>query len=82
MVVVSVGIEYFKRNFLQEVINGEPDKLVRVLVAMEDAQATYQILRLSAASRLLHMLAQSRLPSYTKLLKIRTLWWSGRRRLP
>ena len=38
------------------VINGEPAELVRVLVLMEDAQASFHILRLSATSRLSHLL--------------------------
>ena len=36
--------------------NGEPAELVRALVPMEDAQASFQILRLSATSRLSHLL--------------------------
>ena len=56
VVGVPVGIEQFKRNFLQEAVNGEPAELVRELVLMEDAQASFQILRLSAASRLSHLL--------------------------
>ena len=42
--------------FSQEVTNGEPVELVRALVPMEDAQASFQILHLSAASRLSHLL--------------------------
>ena len=52
----SVGIEQFQRNFLQEAANGEPAELVRALVPMEDAQTSFQILRLSATSRLSHLL--------------------------
>ena len=37
-------------------VNGEPADLVRALVPMEDAQASFQILRLSATSRLSHLL--------------------------
>ena len=56
VVEVSVGTEQFKNsNFLQEMVNGEPAKLVRVLVPMEDAQAIFQIMRLFAASCLLHL---------------------------
>ena len=43
-------------GFLQEAVNGEPAELVRVLVPMEEAQASYQILRLSSGSRLSHLL--------------------------
>ena len=53
---VPVGTEQFKRDFLQEAVNGESAELVRVLVPMEDAQAIFQILRLSAASRLSYLL--------------------------
>ena len=53
---VPVGTEQFQRNFLQETVNGEPAELVRALVPMEDAQASFQILRLSATSRLSHLL--------------------------
>ena len=44
------------RDFLQEAVNGEPAELVRALVPMEEAQASFQILRLSAPSRLSHLL--------------------------
>ena len=82
VVGVSVGIEHFKRNFLQEVVNGDPAELVIALVPMEDAQASFQILCLPAASRPSHIcFAQSRPPSYAKLMPITTLWWSGRWRL-
>ena len=53
---VPVGTEQFQRGFLQEVANGEPAELVRALVPMEDAQASFQIFRLSATSRLLNLL--------------------------
>ena len=56
VVGVPVGTEQFQRDFLQEAVNGEPVELVRVLVPMEDAQASFQILRLSATSRLSHLL--------------------------
>ena len=56
VVGVLVGTEQFQRDFLQEAVNGEPAELVRALVAMEDAQASFQILRLSAISRLSHLL--------------------------
>ena len=53
---VPIGAERFKQDFLQEVVDGEPAELVRALVPMEDAQASFQILRLSTASRLSHLL--------------------------
>ena len=51
-----VRIEQFKHNCLQEHVNEEPAKLVRALVSMEEAQASVQILRLSATFRLSHLL--------------------------
>ena len=56
VVGVPIGTEEFQRDFLQEVVNGEPAELVRVLVPMEDAQVSFHILRLSATSRLSHLL--------------------------
>ena len=56
VVGVPVGTEQFQRDFLQEAANGEPAELVRALVPMEDAQANFHILRLSATSRLSHLL--------------------------
>ena len=56
VVGVPVGTEKFQRDFLQEAVNGEPAELVRALVPMEDAQASFHILRLSATSRLSHLL--------------------------
>ena len=56
VVGVPVGTEQFQRDFLQEAVNEEPAELVRALVPMEDAQASFQILRLSATSRLSHLL--------------------------
>ena len=53
---VPVGTEQFQRDFLQEAVNGEPAELVRALVPMKDAQASFQILHLSATSRLSHLL--------------------------
>ena len=53
---VPVGTEQFQRDFLQETVNGEPAELVRALVPMEDAQASFHILRLSATPRLSHLL--------------------------
>ena len=56
VVGVPVGTGQFQRDFLQEAVNGEPAKLVRALVPMEDTQASFQILRLSVTSRLSHLL--------------------------
>ena len=56
VVGVPVGTEQFQRDFLQEAVNGEPAELVRALVPMENAQASFQSLRLSATSRLSHLL--------------------------
>ena len=56
VVGVPVGTEHFKRVFLQEVVNEEPAELVKALFPMEDAQASFHILRLSAAFRLSHLL--------------------------
>ena len=64
VVGVPVGIEQFQRDFLQEAVNGEPAELVRALVPIEDAQASFHILRLSATSRLSHLL-RTFLPSIT-----------------
>ena len=64
VVGVSVGTEQFQRDFLQEAVNGEPAEFVRALVPMEDAQASFQILRLSVTSRLSHLL-QTVPPSIT-----------------
>ena len=41
VVGVPVGTEQFQRDFLQEAVNGETAKLVRALVPMEDAQASF-----------------------------------------
>ena len=51
-----MGTEQFQRDFVQEVVYEEPAKLLRALVSMEDAQASIQILRLSAVSRLSYLL--------------------------
>ena len=56
VVGVPVGTEQFQCDLLQEAVNGEPAELVRALVPMEDAQASFQILRLSATSRLSYLL--------------------------
>ena len=77
VVGVPVGTEQFQRDFLQEAVNGEPAELVRALVPMEDAQASFHILRLSSTFRLHIYFDQSRPPSRAKLQQITTLWWSG-----
>ena len=51
IVGVPVGTEQLKRD-LQDAVHGEPAELVKALVSMEDAQASFQILCLSTASRL------------------------------
>ena len=56
VVGVPVATEQFQLDFLQEAVNGEPAELVKALVPMEDAQASFQILRLSATSRLSQLL--------------------------
>ena len=56
VVGVPVGTEQFQRDFFRGAVNGEPAELVRALVPMEDSQASFQILRLSATSRLSHLL--------------------------
>ena len=43
VVEAAVGTKQFQPNFLQEAADGEPAELVRVLVPMEDAQASFQI---------------------------------------
>ena len=79
---VVVGTEHFKRDFLKGVGNGNPAELVRALGPIEVAQASLQILRLSAASRLSYTcFTQSRPPSHINRLQITTLSYSGRWRL-
>ena len=56
VVGVPVGTEQFQRDFLQEAVNGEPAEIVRALVPMEEAQASFHMFRLSATSRLSHLL--------------------------
>ena len=51
-----MGTQKFKRDFVKEAVNGEIAELVRALVPVDDAQVSFQILRLSAVSRLLHLL--------------------------
>ena len=52
------GTEQFQRDFLQETVNREPAELVRALVPMEDVQASFHILRLSATSHPSHLLGR------------------------
>ena len=81
VVGVPVGTEQFQRDFLQEAVKGEPAELVRALVPMEDAQASFQILRLSSTSRLSHLL-RTVPPSITcQAAANYDAWWSGRWRL-
>ena len=61
---VPIGTAQLQRDFLQEAVNGEPVELVRALVPMEDAQASFHILRLSTTSCLSHLL-QTVPPSIT-----------------
>ena len=72
VVGVPVGTEEFQRDFSQEAVNGEPTELVRALVPMEDAQASFQILRLSATSASHICFEQSRSPPRAKLQQITT----------
>ena len=55
VVGVPVGTEQLQRYFLQEAVSGEPAEIVRALVPMEDAQASFQMLRLSVTSRVSHL---------------------------
>ena len=50
VVIERLRTEPVMRDCLQEVVKGEPAELMSALVVMEDAQASFQILRLSAAS--------------------------------
>jgi len=51
-----VGTEQFKRDFVNQAVNGELSELVRALVLIDDAQASFQILRLYTVFRLSHLL--------------------------
>ena len=55
VVRVPVGTTQFQRDFLREAVSGEPVELVRALDPMEDAQASFQFLRLSATSPVSHL---------------------------
>ena len=66
---VSVGTGNFKRDFLQEVVKGEPAELVRALVPMEDTQANFQISCIYLPFPACHTsFAQIHPPSHTMLL--------------
>ena len=52
VVGVPVGSEDYQRRHVSETMNGEPAELLRALTEMEDTQASFQILRLSAATRM------------------------------
>ena len=56
VVRVPAGAGNFKRDFLQEVVSGEPGELVRALVSRWDAQASFHVVRLSVVSRVSHLL--------------------------
>ena len=56
VVGAPVGTEQFQRDFLQEAVSGEPAEIVRALVPRADAQTNFPIWRLSATSRLSHLL--------------------------
>ena len=64
VVGVPVGTVDFQQKYVRDTMRGEPAALVRALVPLEDAQASFQILRLSAASRMSFLLR-------TLLLKLR-----------
>ena len=83
VVGVSVGIGYFERDFLEEVVNEGPTELVWALVPIEDAQTSFQMLRLSAASRRSHLrtvpasITHQALADYDALVKwaLRLSYW-------
>ena len=56
VVGVPVETEQFQRDFLLEAFSGKPAELVRALVPVEDAQASFQILHLPATSRVSYLL--------------------------
>ena len=62
VVGVPVGTADFQRESAEAIMWGEPAELLRALAPMEDAQASFHILRLSAVTRmtfLLHTLPPS-----------------------
>lgn len=56
---VPVGTDQSKRDFAKESVNRESAELVRASVSIDDAQASFHVLRLSATSRLSHLFVQS-----------------------
>ena len=52
VVGVPVGSAEYQRQQVLEAMRGEPTELLRSLAQMEDSQASFQILRLSAATRM------------------------------
>lgn len=50
VVGVPVGTEQYQRHFVQDAVHDKPAALMPALVSMEDSQASFQILRLSAAA--------------------------------
>lgn len=56
VVGVPIGADWIQNDFAREVTMGKPAELLRVLVKMEDAQASFQIMRLSASTRLTFLL--------------------------
>ena len=73
-------MRHFKRDFFQEVVNGDPPKLLWLLVPMENAWV--RALRCSAYLLFparLHYTPSSPPPLHTKLLPIMTrCWWNER----
>ena len=56
VVGVPVGTEQIRREFVQKVVDGKSAELVKALDPMEGAQVSFQILYVSTASRVLHLL--------------------------
>ncbi|CAN0562012.1 unnamed protein product, partial [Laminaria digitata] len=66
IVGVPVGDPNYVRRAVCEIARGEPAALLRELTTLEDAQASFQILRLSAATRL-HSLLRAIPPTLTEM---------------
>ena len=81
VVGVPVRTEQFQCDLLQEAVNGEPAELVRALVPMEDAQASFQICAYLPLLASHICFEQFHPPLRAKLQQITTLWWGGRWRL-
>ena len=73
-----VGIEQFKRDFLQEAVDGEPAELVRALGPWRMPKRAFRFCVYLLLPACHISFEQSRPPSHAKLLQITTLWWSGR----